>query len=607
MATSASSTRHFSHMPGAFAEGAPLQNTTRYLCAAAYLNQPFARRVIREFVEEDHRGVVPSFGFDVAPVVAHCLRARRMRLIRDAVITVLLLLGLVLSPGGVFVMIILALLLWFGMLVLWSRIIPKERLATAYSVFYLMGFAAVALAGPDLLSSTNSATGQGFGDAGFGGDPGYGRSSSAGTLFLVDLLMLAALAAVPLIYRFTVYRTLQSLGPGSAVATPQAVSHRVRRTLDRVASAQRGNVTLYSNENPFLGAGEINEKWTRAWSIAVELDRPGGSLDMLASTAPPRPVDPVGLHRHVHARLVAMRDELPEHERIGGLLVDWHVVAEGECTQGDRPVDATGGTHYRGHPLVDADRCVPYSQAGPDAIAAIIRHPQANIRCYQRVTVGTQGQVIRSPEGTTIAPAEDQDTLLSTFLYLAVEGRMLYAQFVANRLPPVRRRFQIVDQLRTYTDPMIVARVLREGTVEALPEGFLAPVNLVKTGWRMMLEGLGYASGRAPTAFFSYDYGARISIRELAAERDFRTFMQTLDADKYMSLIERRINEAVLDHLQQCGVDTTAYRAQASVVLNGNPFIMTGGSISGSQIATGGAGARIDQQQSASGTPGRGS
>lgn len=598
-----SSDAYFSHMQGAQSEGVPLQNATRYLCAAAYLDQSFAQKVLREFVEEDHRGVVPSFGFDVAPVVGHCLRARRMRIVRDAVLFATLILGMALDSWAVLVLVFFWLPLAAVPFIRWSKVPWVGRIAAAwfYSGYIVAVWAAI-FALSSVFSELDSGSGQDLYQDGFV-DPDQGTSTAPAKFLLVGALVFVALVLVPLGYRLLVYRTLQSLGPGSDASSPQAVSNRVQQTLNRVAAAQRGNITLYSHENPFLGSGDVTAPWARAWSIALELDRPGGTLRTELSKEPtPKKVNPVELHQHVHRRLVAMRDGLPPHERVGGLLVDWHVVAEGDCMQGTRPVDPTGmGPQFQGHPLIDAHTSVPYSWTSEDTIAAIISHPQANIRCYQRVTVGTQGQAIRDRVGLPIAPAEDQDIMLSTFLYLAVEGRMLYAQFVVNVMPPIRDAFLIVDALPSYGTGMILWRTVREGGTRALGEGLLGPFRLIRTCVQLAREGL-KASGRLPASFLSYDYGARLSVREAAAENGFRTFMQTLDADKYTNLIERRINEAVLDYLQQCDVNVTAYREQAAVVMN-SPFIMTGGSISGSQIAVGGSGAHIVQEQSRQSRP----
>ena len=81
--------------------------TTRYLCAAAYLDRGFANHVITKVLEEEHRAVAPSYGVDVVPVVRHCLTAERRRRLRDlALIGVVLVGGPILllagaSPAGV--------------------------------------------------------------------------------------------------------------------------------------------------------------------------------------------------------------------------------------------------------------------------------------------------------------------------------------------------------------------------------------------------------------------------------------------------------------------------------------------------------------------------
>ena len=82
-------------------------------------------------------------------------------------------------------------------------------------------------------------------------------------------------------------------------------------------------------------------------------------------------------------------------------------------------------------------------------------------------------------------------------------------------------------------------------------------------------------------------------MRELAADADFHDFVQELDVDKYTKLIELRVNEALLDYLEERGIDVSAYRAQAGVVLN-EGVIMTGGTVRG-QVA---AGRRVKQGQS---------
>jgi hypothetical protein len=64
---------YFAHTP---AQRVRMQNATRYLCCAAYLDEALSREIVKEYLYDEHRAVVPSSGFDIRPVLAHCLHAR---------------------------------------------------------------------------------------------------------------------------------------------------------------------------------------------------------------------------------------------------------------------------------------------------------------------------------------------------------------------------------------------------------------------------------------------------------------------------------------------------------------------------------------------------
>ncbi|TKK87759.1 hypothetical protein FDA94_16405 [Herbidospora galbida] len=75
-----------------------MSNTTRYLCAAGYLDTRFREAVLRELTRDPYRGVAPSAGdFDVVPVVRHCLRARRLMAYRDLLVSLVIAAGMVLD------------------------------------------------------------------------------------------------------------------------------------------------------------------------------------------------------------------------------------------------------------------------------------------------------------------------------------------------------------------------------------------------------------------------------------------------------------------------------------------------------------------------------
>src|SRR4051812_18141755 len=88
----------FSHDDGAtHHEHDQISSTTRYLSGAAYIDETYADTIIDELVGGSHRAVVPAIGYDVITVVRHCFRAQKLWLTQNAIVTALLVVGLVIS------------------------------------------------------------------------------------------------------------------------------------------------------------------------------------------------------------------------------------------------------------------------------------------------------------------------------------------------------------------------------------------------------------------------------------------------------------------------------------------------------------------------------
>ncbi|CNG18955.1 Uncharacterised protein [Mycobacterium tuberculosis] len=606
-ATAAPAAPYFHHaQPTADASRQPLQNTTRYLCAAVYLDRGICERVISEFLDDENRAVVPSYGFDVEPVILHALRARRYRLVRDLVLGGIWFGALIflqfLAIGYFSVLLVL-----LGLTTLpWRRLSWGWRLIAGWGAFGVLLLVIFSVAG--LLRGERSIEDSGF--------SGYDREQSKDVLeiFQTDLavpsliILTLALSLTVIAHLVAVYGVLaRDLAPGATGPGPRTFSERASRVLARVRSAQRGNVTLHSGTNPFIGAGDLDSPWARAWSIVLELDRPATGPVNLGddgdAAEPPPSVDPMTMHLRVRDRLHAMRDErppgepaadpLPLNERITALLTGMHIAGRGESVRRNRPVDPANSITMPPHPLIDPATGYPFSMATPDAAEALIRYPQSHIRCFQRITVGAHGQAVIGGDGRVVAPAEEQDISLTAFVYLAVEGRMLYGQFAATVLPPVRRAFRVVDLLPAWSTGTQLLRAVAHGRHGILRGMVLPAVRIVADCWGMLRSLIAATAAQGAAQRLVHDYGARISVRELCAAGDFDTYVQEMDADKYTRLIEWRVNEALLDYLgDECGLDVSAYRAQASVIMN-QGVIMTGGTVSG-QLAAGGI---IDQRQ----------
>lgn len=583
----------------------PMQNLTRYLCAAMYLDKGLCDAVIKEYVYESYRAIVPSHGYDLEPVIRHARQARLMRIVRDTVLVVVWIGLFVVAP---MLAIPIFLLCAYGTLLVripWRQLSGWRQLGLAvlvpWPLFWLFGIVGLGLASAVLLPAGILTTGGTFGNAGLG----------VAVLLLVVLPLSLGIPVVSLGHFALVLRRLaRDLGPGAHGPGPEPGGNRFGHALAHVRASQDGNVTLYAGDNPFIGTGHPHSPDARVWSVVLELDRKASGLlgkpTPLDKSGDAASVDPVVMHERIRAKLHEMRDEqaagdaerpLPPNERIDGLVTGWHVTARGRCMQRPRPVDGFAGAPYAGHPLVDPYGRVPYSTASDEAIEAALRHPQGGIRCFQRVSVGAQGQAIITPGGGVVAPAEDQEAAMSAFVHLAVEGRMLYGQFAATVLPPVRPAFKIVDELPVWDGAKLLWKTLVLGYPALFVAPLLAPSRLAGALWRIVRETFAAEVAPDPATELVHDYGARISVRELAADADFHDFVQELDVDKYTRLIERRVNEALLDYLgDECGIDVSAYRAQAGVIMN-EGVIMTGGAVHG-QVA---AGKRVQQRQGATG------
>ncbi|WP_143022074.1 hypothetical protein [Nonomuraea maritima] len=404
--------------------------------------------------------------------------------------------------------------------------------------------------------------------------------------------------AVLVAFRIVLVRTISwHLRAGKSVRLPKVYGRRARRRILYLSAAQHGNITLYSTKSEsgdddddyarqfirspfnmlpddpaFLGAGPV----ARVWSISAELDRQGGE----GRVEEPIDIDPVELHAFVTKRLESMRDQVRnESESIRGLTTHHHVIARGLIA---RP--GASSRESKSQSLVDQRCWLPYSVASDEAVNALIRHPQAGLRHYRLVMVGSERGGVTDATGRQIAAEEDQEVVISAFIHLAVEGRMLYTEFVSTVLPPVRPEFHVVDQMPRGPLAYIVkipVTPLRSffGVLLGAPVRFIS----------VLLGGLNFhAIVHVPRFQVMYDYGAHKSVRELGAH-DELSFTQRLDAFKYTKIISQRLTEAVVDFLQCKGVNTESFRQQASSIIT-TTSINIYDSQFGDQVAIGNAG-----------------
>ncbi|GAA2529774.1 hypothetical protein [Winogradskya humida] len=529
-------------------------DTTRRLCGAPYLDPDFANATIREVVESERKAVPPSYGFDLDPVVRHCLRARRLLLIRYAMVTGVLVVGLCLSP--------LATVAWLGLCAVvvglrssTVRELPRSFRLAGITVVVVL---ALCLLGSFLLSvvlgSVVDSLGLPSGQDGFGD---YGDSAPAvddafadglrGLVLLVPIGLAGAMFLVLFLSRRHAYGILTTeLAPGVTAVAPRVGSSRVEWRLGVVAAMQRGNICV-QDIDPFAGAG-----WREhSWSFATTLKPKNGDGRVA--------IDSLALNQRVHDAVVGLRDQrLRDGERIPNVYVVPYVAADGNRRSDD--------------PLIDPQTRTPRTLASTETIAAIVGSPQGGLRHYLRAVVPANGKEIFTPDGRLVLPAQDSGIGVTAFVHLAVEGGMLYTEFVSTVMPQVNPLYHLVDNLRPERVPYHAAV---DTMLSFLRDNLLGPVYLARLGWdTLRLTGRMARSARRADDFRFYDYGADFSVRELAAQRPTVNFMQILDAEKYIKLLDRVVTDTVLEYLDEQGVDTTEFQsAVTNVSIDNATFI----------------------------------
>jgi hypothetical protein len=377
---------------------AKVSNATRHLCAAAYEDPAYTNTVIRQLIST-HRGVAPSQGIDLDPIMRHCLRARKMRLIRDILFVGLLVAGQHYVPFQTYLFYLICFFAGFLPSVNWAgKPHGLKVFATIVSIFLgiiLASFLIFIVAAPLIESLVLSAS---------GGSGGTGLALSRPELSSPEAaLVLGGIVAVQLIYWYLVARVqCDELSYG---ATPKPLgphyNSKIEARIGQVRAAQYGNLVLYGDRNPFLGTGNnpfdepsragffAGLDTGKAWSIAIELLRENsgrGLIPGLGNSQGYVPIDPVELHQAIRDRLMLLNDEaLPANERLSGLALDDLIVGPG-----DQRWDS---------PVLDLRQGIPYSWASPEAIHALIRQPQAGLRYYQRFSVLDESQPVWASRG----------------------------------------------------------------------------------------------------------------------------------------------------------------------------------------------------------------
>ncbi|MER6037736.1 hypothetical protein ABT133_28170 [Streptomyces sp. NPDC001835] len=536
---------------------------TRLLCAGTYLDPGYRDRVIDELHLNEQRFVAPSLGLDAARVLAHALRARRQELQWAGAIFGLWLLGAVLTQGLLALYVLPSLYLAIGV---WIRgRAPVAPLYRTVPAFFFRWWGRILLAVMAVFTVIAAFAGEDDGpSSGSYGSPydpydSYGTSDSpglsdvflpgsgdAGTHFKpwqawAALVVLALVAVCLAGQRGQFARVLagelspQRFPDAADDPAEQGENRRFQWLRHRIRTEQHAPLIMYNEARPFCGAGQAQQDWV----LAVEL-----KPDALKKRQ--QPISNRLVLEKIRPLVERLR--LPAEyagpgvrDRLRWLEIDECVFlpAEGLLRRDDAPYQQQAFEQHRAHAVEEG--------------AEKRRH-------FLRIRVG----------------GWEEELVVTVFVRVHTQGRMLMLEIAPHVLQPVRPLFKEADRAahRYRHNSALGKAVWAVARVPVSPARSLIVLGrAVAYGWRLLTGGYANALPDGPA----------LSVRELGSA-DAGSQFQEMDASRYLKSIQDRVANGVRAALAEAGYQTGEFVQQVNNISNGGVHI---GRVEGSTFAVG--------------------
>jgi hypothetical protein len=497
------------------------ENITRHLAAAVHVVDSLADDLIDEFLRRPRRAIPPSPGVNAVIVLSEAVAARRRRVVRDVIVLALslaLMVGLwpvsLAWPAAV-----------GGGLLSWT-LVKHVRQQVGGGGWVLV---AVVSAGVGLL--TVAVTTGGIGHL-FGRMPAKIAFGPVSTALIGGLLLITAF--VDRLYVYSLVRGKFGPGwhrlPGYPVPWPPPKSAWYARRLELIARGMHAaNTYVHDGRRTFVGAGRL----TRSWTMAVRL-RPAEHLAAAGALTPSE------IYRAVVSEVLSLRtsESLVPGQRMAGLTHGAVALTSAES------LVAHTGDPVGAAILPDLTR-PPNSYIDPALITGMVDRPLEWIRPYLCFRVN----------------GWHDELVVSTYLHVGCDANTLYLEWNSYQLDPIRSEYRH-EQLRLRRGLPVVA--------EALADAATVPLSVVSR-LRLLIRVVADAAGTRPTED-QLDagpvFGARRSIREIAASEMARTYFQDADGRRYRKLIERATLAGVDYALRAHGLSTEEFTQQCTALMS---------------------------------------
>ncbi|MGP8304347.1 zinc ribbon domain-containing protein [Streptomyces inhibens] len=338
-------------------------------------------------------------------------------------------------------------------------------------------------------------------------------------------------------------RHLQSLRPDQfdPAAAPPPLNPQIAAGLQQIDRYANGNVTTYSGYSPFIGYGNELE----SWSLAFDVTTSSGA----GVTA--RDFDVTDLYAHIAQRVGAL--SLPCLEIEERLFVD------GATLLGD--------TRFLPNPL---DR--PVASVTADRMDELKRTPEEGARPYLVVhSTGWGGELVTS-----------------LFLRFFRSDSNLSVEAVQTVLCPLLDRYRIIDTLMPRPPVRDFFELFAQTLVSTLFVLLASPVRAVAgfspdywLSWRLRRQ------YKLITQLRRFDYGARQSVRQRAADSKHHRYFQKADSGMVLKTVEKRVLDALVEFATARGIDVSELVQRQEIIINNGIIATQGAKVESSAVAAG--------------------
>ncbi|GAA2531844.1 hypothetical protein GCM10010423_29230 [Streptomyces levis] len=540
-----------SHAPPALETTLEATAATRHLCTGVYVDERFRDLVIDEVCTAPHRRVAPSYGFDIVPVMHHAWRAAALSALPRATV-----LAVVIGP------------------VLTGAVPAAILIASGFALLLLLRLAAL-LRDSDRESMPARRSGR------RAPDPlrthrhllrfllprvATPRARAAKRVLTAALWLALIILVIALVHPRQALTALLLAAALTCVylavgATRQLILNRIRRAAalrparlsgrQRAADRQQHHMcavyrrsrhsddedddltmfTLFGDESPFIGAGELVYQWNPPMSI--QLLRPD-------------PADEAPLHEREHSVPPFQAHELVDYLRkaVLPLNADSHDV---------RLPAQVRDRVYVAETDVAADRSLLPHHFTQNELRSIINTPESKQHHFLEV----------------VTPADGSEYVATVLLHVSLQGRTLSLSTAACVLAHTPRSFQRAEEFGHHGATAVIWAAFNE--LSALPSDIQHSWRILRYLYRLTKAAV-LPRDLTTTPIRNILIGSRVSIREESSQAWAKVQLEKSDILGRLKTIEQRLLSAASDFLQTMDVDTSAFNDRALKIINSGIF-----------------------------------